>query len=130
MTWESYASVRRADRIADAEQNRADRAALAQQRLATQNAAAANRRTDRLTAAKIAADRRTDQRAVRRAFMKSLPDKGLAILWTTLIVLPITLAWHAQALFADTIGFHGAWANAFPGAIEVAAWVCVFESSR
>lgn len=130
MTWESYASVRRADRIAAAEQDRADRTALAQQRLAAQAAAAADRRTDRVTAAQLAATRRTERRNVRRAFMKSLPDKGLEALWATLIVLPITLAWHAQALFADTIGFHGAWANAFPGAIEVAAWVCVFESAR
>jgi hypothetical protein len=130
-SWESFRTERRADQAAAAEQARLDRAALEQARLARQMAAAEIRRADQTTAARHRAQRRTERRVARAAWWASLPDRGMDLLWATMIVLPISLAWQAQAAFAaDRLHITGVWANAFPAAIECGAWVCVFEARR
>lgn len=131
MSWDTYRAERRADQAAAAEQARLDRAATEQARLARQMAAAKIRRADEDAAAERQAERRDERRADRKAFWASLPDRGMAVLWATMIVLPITLAWRAQAEFAaSTLHISGVWSNAFPAAIECGAWLCIFEAHR
>lgn len=127
----SYRAERRADEAAAAERARLDRLAIEQARLARQVAAAGERRVDQAAAAQRQADRRAERRAARTAWWTSLPNRGMSVLWATMIVLPISLAWRAQADFAAvTLHITGVWSQAFPAAIECGAWVCVFEAHR
>lgn len=127
----SYYSERRADRAAAAEQARLDRAAAEQARAGRQMAAADIRRADRDADAQRAATRRAERRATREAVRAGLANRGMDLLWVTMIVLPITLAWHAQADWAATALHLGStWGNLFPASIETGAWLCLFEAHR
>lgn len=130
-TWDTFREQQRADRIAAAEQARLDRAADTQARIARQMAAADTRRADRAADAERAAQRRSERQAARTAWLGSLPARGMDALWAVMIVLPITLAWRAQADFAaTTLHIGGPAANLFPAAIECGAWLCIFEARR
>ncbi len=113
-------------------ERRQDRWVDAQIKQAEQDAAARRRREDRDDKDQRAKQRRADRRAARRVWLSSrLPDLGMAALWATMIVLPISLAWQAQALFAlETLRIAEPFNHAFPAAIETGAWLCAFEAHR
>jgi hypothetical protein len=93
--------------------------------------AAARRRDEREAAANAAAHRRYGRRAQRAARLAALPNLGMSALWATIIVLPIAIAWTAQAQFAATALHMPVPLNhGFPAAVEVAAWICAFEAHR
>ena len=118
-------------RLADAQIKQSEKDAAARRRREAEDAAAQRRRADRAEAAKAAAARRAESRAARRAWFARLPDYGMAALWATMIVLPITLAWQAQALFAhEVLRFAEPFNHGFPAAVELAAWLCAFEARR
>lgn len=139
MSWQDQA---RANKAAEREQRRRDEELRAAQRRADYEAAAARKRADQSAAAELrradlaaAEERRRarrDERDERRAaLLARLPELGMSILWATMIVLPITLAWQAQAEFAaNSLHIPTPWNQAFPAAIEIGAWVCAFEAHR
>ncbi|MBP2330620.1 hypothetical protein JOF56_011005 [Kibdelosporangium banguiense] len=126
---------RRADEAAHAALARQDRALAADQRRQDAAARAEQARRDRAAAAQVAAAGRAERdarRAARRAARRERwPELGMAALWATMIVLPIALAWAAQAQFAlETLGFPAPLNHGFPAAIETGAWLCAFEAHR
>lgn len=133
---------RRAERVAEAEvqQTIADRRAerrRADQTHALQLQASARAEEDarrRVEQAQRDARRQAlrDTRRIRRAALWArLPELGNAALWATVIVLPIALAWTAQAVFAaDVLHIPSPLNHGFPASIETGAWVCVFEARR
>lgn len=113
------------------EQRRLDRVAEAELNERHQDAAAKREQEQREAEQRRKAARRADRRARREQVMASLPDLGMSALWATLIVLPIALAWAAQAAFAVTdLGISEPWNHAFPASIETGAWLCAFEAHR
>uniref|UniRef100_UPI003F492A31 hypothetical protein n=1 Tax=Saccharothrix espanaensis TaxID=103731 RepID=UPI003F492A31 len=127
----TWRADRRADQAAAAEQRRQDEIARAEQRRQDYAAQRAERRQDQAAAEQRAADRKTARQDRRRALLAGLPNHGMSILWATLIVAPITLAWNAQAAFAsETLHISGPFNHLFPLAVEVGAWVCAFEAHR
>lgn len=110
---------------------RAERTANEQIRQDRADREAVRRRQDEAHAEHLAAGRRAE-RAERRASRRAaLPELGMAALWATLIVLPICLAWAAQAAFAaDTLHIPAPFHHAFPASIETGAWLCAFEAYR
>lgn len=135
-------SDRRAERIAAeaqadqqralAEQTRAQTAlTMAQVEQARQAGAAAlaERRYQREKAERDEARARRSE--ARARFMRRLPVWLLSVLWATVIVAPVTLAWQAQRQFAEsTLHIPSAWSWLFPLAVEAGAWVCAFEAHR
>lgn len=120
----SYLTQYRAER-------RHDRWADAQIKQAEKDAAARRRREADLAATHAATARRLQRKATRQAWFDRLPDLSMAALWATMIVLPISLAWQAQALFAnEVLRFAEPLNHAFPAAIETGAWLCAFEAHR
>lgn len=120
----SYVKEYRAER-------RQDQWAAAQIRQSEKDAAAARRRVDQAAADERAAARTLQRRRARAAWWRRLPNHGMAALWATMIVLPISLAWQAQALFAlETLRIAEPFNHAFPAAIETGAWLCAFEAHR
>lgn len=112
-------------------ERRADRAADAQRRQDTADREAARRRADKAASARLAAEMRSQRRERRREQIKHLPDLGMSALWATMIMLPISLAWTAQAAFAaDRLDIPVPFNQAFPAAIETGAWLCAFEAYR
>ncbi|HEX4811706.1 MAG TPA: hypothetical protein VFV66_03000, partial [Nonomuraea sp.] len=113
-------------------ERRQDRWVDAQIKQSTQDAEARRRREDRAEKDRRIQQRRVERRAARRVWLSSrLPDLGMAALWATMIVLPISLAWQAQALFAlETLRIAEPFNHAFPAAIETGAWLCAFEAHR
>lgn len=89
-------------------------------------------------AARVAAQRKARQQEARdrrTALMERLsevlPAWLLSVLWATVIIAPITLAWQAQQRFAEsTLHIDAAWSWLFPLAVEAGAWVCAFEAHR
>ncbi|MBP2321484.1 hypothetical protein JOF56_001869 [Kibdelosporangium banguiense] len=73
-----------------------------------------------------------ERRAVTRARLAGrVPVWLLSVLWATVIVAPITLAWQAQRAFAEsTLHIGSTWSWLFPLAVEAGAWVCAFEAHR
>ncbi|MGH3097922.1 MAG: hypothetical protein ACRDMV_18220 [Streptosporangiales bacterium] len=115
-----YREQRRYDRAAD-EQRRQDAADRAAQRRCADAAAAASRR----------ATRRTERHETHGERVASLRELGMSVLWATMIVLPVALAWTAQAQFAaDTLAIPEPFNQGFPAAIECGAWLCAFEAHR
>ena len=113
------------------EERRADQAAAAERQRLTLAAQREERRRDLAAAEARAATRTAARRQRRRELWAALPDHGMSMLWATMIVAPITLAWQAQAAFAaDTLNIAQPWHHVFPLAIEVGAWVCAFEAHR
>lgn len=111
------------------EQRRTDQWAAAQIRQAERDAAARRRQETRANSDTRAQQRR-DQRRLRKAvWFRHLPDRGMSALWATMIVLPISLAWQAQAQFALFIlHIPAPFNHGFPASIELAAWLCAFEA--
>src|SRR4051812_24837351 len=87
------AEQKRLDDAAAAEQARLDAAAQAE--IARRNKAAADQRKTQRRAEKDA--RKAKRKAARKG---RLGELGMSVLWATIIVLPITVAWRAQADFA------------------------------
>ena len=113
------------------EQKRADQAAAEQRRQDAADREAARRRDERAARINRAAVRKADRRASLARYRAAVPGAALSALWATMIVLPICLAWTAQAAFAaETLQIGWPWAHAFPAAIECGAWLCAFESYR
>lgn len=113
------------------EQNRADRAAAEQRRQDAADREAARRREEQAARINRAAVRKADRRATWARRRAQVPGLALSALWATMIVLPIALAWTAQAQFAaETLQISYPWAHAFPAAIETGAWLCAFEAYR
>ena len=120
----SYLSELRTER-------RTDRWANAQIRIAEDKAAAERAANLRAERDAVRAVRKARRQAARKAWFRRLPDHGMTALWATMIVLPVALAWQAQAMFAaTTLGFASPWHHLFPAAVECAAWLCAFESIR
>lgn len=127
----AQAEQRRQDQAAQAEQRRADYAAAAERKRVDQAAQAEQRRQDQLAAEQRRIERRNDRARRRAERLARLPELGMSALWATMIVLPITLAWQAQADFAQhSLHIPTPLHHAFPAVIEVAAWVCAFEAHR
>jgi hypothetical protein len=113
------------------EQRRRDRWADAQIRQAENDAAAHRQREERAENDRRAQQRKEQRRLARAVWFRRLPNHGMAALWATMIVLPISLAWQAQALFAfETLRIPAPWNHGFPAAVECAAWLCAFEAHR
>ena len=126
-----YRAERRADQAAAAERQRAARAQEAQIRIARETAAANARRLDKAADNQARAARRAEARAARATWRASLPGRLLDAGWAWLIILPMLLAWAAQAQFAaDFLHLDGALRHAFPASIELAAWITVFEARK
>lgn len=111
------------------EQRRHDEWAAAQVRQHEKDADARRRRDDRTIDEQRKQHRRDRRRLARAVWVRRLPEHGMAVLWATMIVLPITVAWQAQARFAHTVlhipePLH----HVFPASIELAAWLCAFEA--
>lgn len=114
----TYAKAEAAKARAEAEALRAETARKSSQ------VAADHERQDR-EARRQARDVRW-QRAKAQA-----PDSALAVLWASVIVAPLLLAWQAQAVFAvETLRIPVGMSWLFPLAIEAGAWVCAFEALR
>lgn len=112
-------------------ERRTDRWAAAQIKLAKDDRAAARRRADQAAAEQRATARKDTRKLARAVWFRQLPDRAMSALWATMIVLPVLLAWQAQAMFAATaLGFASPWHHLFPAAVECAAWLCAFESIR
>jgi hypothetical protein len=112
-------------------ERRNDRWAAAQIKLAKDDRTAARRRADQAAAEQRAAARKDARKLARAVWFRQLPDRAMSALWATMIVLPVALAWQAQAAFAaSTLGFASPWHHLFPASVEVAAWLCAFESIR
>lgn len=111
------------------EQRRLDKWSDAQIRQAENDAAARRRNEDR-EASEQRAKNRSEQRRLRRAvWRRHLPDHAMSALWATMIVLPVSLAWQAQALFAlFTLHIPEPFNHGFPASVELAAWLCAFEA--
>lgn len=114
----TYAKAEAAKSRAEAEALRAETARKNSQ------AAVEHERQDR--------EARREERALRWQRAKAqLPDTALAVLWASVIVAPLLLAWQAQAAFAvETLRIPVAMSWLFPLAIEAGAWVCAFEALR
>lgn len=111
------------------DQRRQDKWTDAQIALAATKAKAEIRRVDRQAAADLATERRVARRAAVRLWVARLPVVGMAGLWATMIVLPITVAWQAQARFAhDVLHIPVPLHHVFPASVELAAWLCAFEA--
>ncbi|MGW7537797.1 hypothetical protein [Amycolatopsis sp. NPDC054798] len=129
--FEQLRAQRRAD--TDAAHRRNLETLAQKQKLAEEAADRADRRRqqDRLAAQHLAAQRRDMARARRAQWRAAAPEVASALLWATVIVLPITLAWAAQAQFALTVLHLPAPLNqGFPASVETGAWVCAFEAHR
>ncbi|WP_199441702.1 DUF2637 domain-containing protein [Umezawaea beigongshangensis] len=117
---------------ADAERTRAETAlAMVQVQQARAHAAAelSERRQQREQADKQATRQR--RAATRARWAARLPEWLLSVLWATVIVSPITLAWQAQRSFAETtLALPATTSWLFPLAVEAGAWVCAFEAHR
>jgi hypothetical protein len=126
-----YRAERRQDRWTDAQIKQSEKDATSRRRREEEDAAAQRRRQDRDNKARQAKTRKAERRAARKAWIERLPDHGMAALWATMIVLPISLAWQAQALFAhEVLRIAEPFNHAFPAAIETGAWLCAFEAHR
>lgn len=113
------------------DQRRKDQWAAAQIRQSEKDAAARRQRENREAGDDRASKRKEQRRLDRALWFRRLPDHGVAALWATMIVLPISLAWQAQALFAhEVLRFAEPFNHGFPAAIECAAWLCAFEARR
>src|SRR5699024_3839829 len=100
------------------EQKRADQAAAEQRRQDAADRDAARRRDEQAARINRAAVRKADRRATLARRRAALPGAALSALWATMIVLPICLAWTAQAQFAAaTLQISYPFAHAFPAAI-------------
>ena len=114
----TWAEQRRADRQVDREENRKDRAHTFT--LRQQNLDQAEARSEK---------KKIKRREDRKRFWGRLPTLGMSAMWATMIVLPITLAWNAQAKFAaEDLDIERPWNHAFPAVIELGAWLCAFEA--
>lgn len=119
----SYLSEYRAER-------RHDKWTDAQIELAKTKAKAEIRRDDENAKEQKRTARKYARKAAWQRFRDRLPDHGMAALWATMIVLPITVAWQAQARFAHVVlhipePLH----HVFPASVELAAWLCAFEAA-
>lgn len=113
------------------QERRQDRWMAAQIEESRLTAAAERRRQAQADSDQQQVHRRAERRAARAGWFARLPDRGMAALWATMIVLPISLAWQAQALFAlETLRIAEPFNHAFPAAIETGAWLCAFEAHR
>lgn len=111
------------------EQRRHDQWTAAHIRQVDNDAAARRRRDDRTLNEQRKRDRRDQRRQARTEWVRRLPEYGRASLWATMIVLPISLAWQAQAQFAlNTLHIAAPFNHGFPASIELAAWLCAFEA--
>lgn len=111
------------------EQRRHDQWMAAHIRQVDKDAAARRRHDDRTHDEQRKHQRRDRRRAARAEWVRRLPEYGRAALWATMIVLPISLAWQAQALFAlNTLHIAAPFNHGFPASIELAAWLCAFEA--
>lgn len=114
------AQIKQEERDRDIERARREQAAADQRDRARKEAAEQRRQ-----------GRKEQRRQARAAWFARLPELGMAALWATMIVLPIALAWQAQALFAlETLRIPGPFNHGFPAAVECAAWLCAFEAHR
>lgn len=114
---------------ANANQRREDENAQEQQRIARDEASAKRRRADAEAKEQTRTARKYARKAAWARFRDRLPDHGMAALWATMIVLPISLAWQAQALFAlTTLHIPAPFNHGFPASVELAAWLCAFEA--
>lgn len=120
---------RRLDRLAEAQIRQAEADRQAVRRREDQAAAAVRRREDQAAAEQRAADRRQERHNDRAARQAALRGLGMSALWATMIVLPIALAWTAQADFAlATLHIPGPFNHLFPASVETGAWLCAFEA--
>jgi hypothetical protein len=113
------------------DQRRQDKWTDAQIELARDEAKAQRRRDDEAAKEQKRTARKYARKVTWKTFRDRLPDHGMAALWATMIVLPITVAWQAQARFAHIVlhipePLH----HVFPASIELAAWLCAFEAHR
>jgi hypothetical protein len=121
---------RRQDNWTDAQIELVQAKARAEIQREDQAAKAKRRRDDADAKEQKRTARKYARKVAWKKFRDRLPDYGMAALWATMIVLPITVAWQAQARFAHVVlhipePLH----HVFPASIELAAWLCAFEAA-
>lgn len=117
------------DRKAERKQAAADAEAARKQ--ADADAKAARKQAVADAKAQRKAQTKARRKATRENTLAALPDIGMSALWASMIVLPITLAWKAQELFARTaLHLPAPMSHGFPAAVELGAWLCAFEAHR